>query len=392
MRLGVCASLLWVLMALSSASFPAMLEAQDAAPEADAIPEPPADGGAEAEAASEATAEAPPVDASSPPVAMRRLVVIDAAAIGVAPVVAQVTTDIMRRTGASMGYEVVLPDATVAAAQRIRMPYPPAPADLWRVSWAASAHRGAFARIWAEGGRYHIEITVASMDGQGPWYARDTAGAEDLRQVVERLTRSILPPPEMWMPTAGAPPLPGETATTTLPGTRPIAVRPERTAREALAHPSGRDGRRWRRPLPEIRRFSLSLQTEASIGATEGSFYNHYAGVRLDVRITREFAVGAYFAYVNLDGRDQRVSSFHVAVMGEYRIRPSNDLDLTIPIRLSVGYLAFNGPVGRISGGLAYGFDEHWEIAADLIAPTLYFLPDRVAFAFDFGLELTYKF
>jgi hypothetical protein len=57
-----------------------------------------------------------------------------------------------------------------------------------------------------------------------------------------------------------------------------------------------------------------------------------------------------------------------------------------------VGYLAFNGPVGRISAGLAYGLSENWEIAADLLAPTLYFLPDRVAFAFDFALELTYRF
>ncbi len=29
---------------------------------------------------------------------------------------------------------------------------------------------------------------------------------------------------------------------------------------------------------------------------------------------------------------------------------------------------------------------------ADLLVPTLYFLPDRVAFAFDFALELAYRF
>lgn len=359
-------------------------EAPADAPPAEGVPDaeiPPPDG------APVETVAVPPPDGSTAPI--RRLIVVDAAAIGVAPVVAQVATDIMRRTGAAMGYEVISAEATVAAAQRIRMPYPPAPADLWRVSWAASAHRGAFARIWAADGRYNIEVSVASMDGQGPWFARDTAGADDLRAVVERLFRSILPTPELWMPT------PEVTATTggREPGAAVVPTRrPERSAREALAHPSGRDGRRWRRPLPEIRRFSLTLQTEASVGATDGSFYNHYAGLRLDVRITREFAVGAYFAYVNLEGREQRVSSFHVALMGEYRIRPVHELDLTIPIRLQVGYLGFNGPVGRLSAGIAYGLSENWEIEADLLAPTLYFLPDRVAMAFDFSIELTYRF
>jgi hypothetical protein len=71
------------------------------------------------------TVAVPPPDGSTAPI--RRLIVVDAAAIGVAPVVAQVATDIMRRTGAAMGYEVISAEATVAAAQRIRMPYPPAP-------------------------------------------------------------------------------------------------------------------------------------------------------------------------------------------------------------------------------------------------------------------------
>lgn len=365
--------------------------AQDAEGEI-AVPPPPTEAAPE-----EGTPEATPTEgtpseaaaAGTPPAEARRLVVIDAAAYGIDPIVARVATDIMRRTGVAMGYQVLTAEESVAAAQRIAMPYPPSPADLWRVSWAASAHRGAFARLWAADGRYHIEVSVASMDGQGPWFARDTAGADDLRAVVERLFRSVLPAPEVWMPTP-------EVIASTGGGvgpTRTVAEpRRERGAREVLGHPSGRDGRRWRRPLPDIRRFALALQTEASVGVTDGSFYNHYVGARLDVRIVREFAIGAYFAYTNLEGREQRVSSFHVALMADYRIRPVRELDLTIPIRLMVGYLGFNGPVGRLSAGLAYGITENWEIGADLLVPTLYFLPDRVAFAFDFSLELAYRF
>jgi len=380
---------------LSATTFPA--SAQDAASSDGAEASPTVSGAAPAEVAepsaeADPAAEPPPVEPAAVPATpaeLRRLVVIDAAAYGIDPVVARVATDIMRRTGAAMGYAVLSGEESLAAARRIAMPYPPSPADLWRVSWGASAHRGAFARVWAEGGAYHIEIAVASLDGQGPWFARGTAGSDDLREVVERLLRSVLLPPDVWVPTP-------EVLASSGGGVAPVRTvaepRRERPVREALGHPSGRDGRRWRRPLPEIRRFALALQTEASIGTSDGSFYNHYLGVRLDVRIVREFAVGAYFAYTNLDGREQRVSSFHTALMADYRIRPIRELDFTIPIRLMVGYLGFNGPVGRLSAGVAYGLTENWEIGADLLVPTLYFLPDRVAFAFDFSVELAYRF
>jgi hypothetical protein len=382
-----------LLLALLFAAPTRPASAQDASPGGDAPTEAAVSEDAPAEPPdAEPLPEPPsvtPPAASSAPAELRRLVVIDAAAYGIDPVVARVATDILRRTGAAMGYAVLSGEESLAAARRIGMPYPPSPADLWRVSWGASAHRGAFARLWAEAGVYHVEIAVASLDGQGPWFARGTAGADDLRAVVERLLRSVLLPPDVWMPT---PEVLASSAGAGVPVRTVAEPRRERPVREALGHPSGRDGRRWRRPLPEIRRFALALQTEASIGTSEGSFYNHYVGVRLDVRIVREFAVGAYFAYTNLEGREQRVSSFHTALMADYRIRPIRELDFTIPIRLMVGYLGFNGPVGRLSAGVAYGLTENWEIGADLLVPTLYFLPDRVAFAFDFSVELGYRF
>ncbi len=70
-----------------------------------------------------------------------------------------------------------------------------------------------------------------------------------------------MPTPEVVATTGGGTVFPTHTAET----------RRERSAREVLGHPTGRDGRRWRRPLPDIRRFALALQTEASVGATDGS-------------------------------------------------------------------------------------------------------------------------
>ena len=324
-------------------------------------------------------------DASAPAL---NLLVIDAATYGIDPIVGRVATDVIRRTAASMGYGVIDGATTIAYAQRVRMPYPPTPADLWRTTYSAQVHRGVFARIWAESGRYVIELIVASVDGAGPFFGRDTASAEDLRDVVTRLTESAVPPVTQWN-AAGVPASPSAPTLATAP--QPVS--PHR-ARSELAQPQGRDGRRWHRPEPELRRFSVTLQTESSIGATQGSFYNHFAGARVDVRITRDFMIGGYFAYVNLEGRVQRQNDFYFQLDGEFRIRPSAGIDLTIPLRVGVGYLPYNGPVGRISAGLNYAFDANWEIGADLVVPTFYFLPaiGRVAVAFDFALEVGYRF
>ena len=393
MRLALVSLLAVLLTTIPRARAQSESEAESAEPRTgepradttDAIPEPPGTP----EAQPEATSEQPPPQ----PAERRRLVVVDVASYGIDPVVGRVATQVLRRTGESMGYDVVDAATTVAAAQRLRMPYPPTPADLWRVTWVAQAHRGAFARVWAAEGRYVVELTVASLDGQGPWFGRDTAGADDLRQVIERLLRAALPTPDVWQEGQQPPRSPvqvtGAGARPPLPATVRPPLRPN--GRRDLGDPTGRTGR-WRPPEPELRRWTLVLQTEASIGTSEGSYYNHLVGARLDFRILRDLLLGAYVAYVNLQGRDDRVSNLFFLLQGEYRIRPVATLDLSIPLRIGVGYLPFNGPVLRVAAGVNYALTPNWEIGADLITPTFFFLPDRVAVSMDIALEVGYRF
>jgi hypothetical protein len=328
-------------------------------------------------------------------------VVVDAITYGIAPVVGRVTSDQLRLTATEMGYALLPQAEGVRVFRGLRLPYPPAPADLWRLGWATRSHRALFARVWANEGRYVIEVIVASVDGTGPFVATETSGSDDLRAAVDRAVRQALPPVTAWQgpePSFGVPTL--ATPSIATPGLGGGAmmvgsVAPQarrRTVREELGHPTARDGRRWRPAEPDIRRFSIALQTEASIGTTQGSFYNHFVGLRLDVRITRDILVGLYGAYVNLDGRDGRAHDFFFMLQAEDRIRPSSTLELTIPLRLGIGYLPFNGPVFRLAAGLNYALSPNWEIGVDLVAPTFYVLPDRFAVAFDFGLELAYRF
>lgn len=311
----------------------------------------------------------------------RRLIVIDVATYGIDPVVGRVATERIRRTGLEMGYEVLDPTATVAAAQRLRMPYPPTPADLWRVTWVAQSHRGAFARIWAAEGRYVIELSVASLDGGGPFFARETAGSADLRDVLDRLVRATLPPPSQWQEQAAQQMVPQ--------ARRPTQPVWRERPRDELAHPGGIG---VRLPEPPLRRFQLTLQTEAVFGTTPSFFYNHMVGARFDVRITRELLVGGYVAYVNAEGRADRVHNMLFLLQGEYRIRVSPTFDLTIPLRVGLGYMPFNGPVVRIAAGLNYPLSEDFEIGVDLISPTFWILPQEVAFSLDLAAEVTYRF
>jgi hypothetical protein len=330
------------------------------------------------------------------PATPRQIVVVDAITYGIAPVVGRVTSDQLRRSAEAMGYTLLPPSDGVRTFQALRMHYPPAPADLWRLGWATRSHRAMFARVWANEGRYVIEVIVASIDGAGPFVATESSGADDLRAAVDRAVHQALPPLDQWQgpePSFGGP---SQAGTPGAPGSVMVgSVLPQarrRSVREELGHPTARDGRRWRPAEPDIRRFSLALQTEASVGTTQGGYYNHFVGMRLDVRITRDILVGLYGAYANLEGRDGRAHDFFFMLQVEDRIRPSSTLELTIPLRLGIGYLPFNGPVFRLAAGLNYALSPNWEIGADLVAPTFYLLPDRFAVSFDFSLEVAYRF
>lgn len=316
-----------------------------------------------------------------PPGTLPAVIVIDAAPYGIDPVVGQHVTRRMRQTASDMGYEVVAADATIAAAQRLQMPYPPSPADLWRVTFVAEARRGAFARVWAHQGSYVIEISVASLDGTGPFFARGTAGSTDLHQVVERLTREALPTPDTWDADA-AERLREQSAQpqqAQVPQVTPTPIAPVRVARRP---------RRDRRPT---RRFDVALQVEGAIGTSSDNFFNFLGGVRLGLRITNTLALGLYVGYVNLRGRDGRVNNILPMLQLENRIRLSARSDITVPLRFGLGYLPYNGPVVRLAAGLNVPLSSRVELAFDILAPTFWVLPDRTAVSFNLAAEVIFR-
>jgi hypothetical protein len=348
----------------------------DAAP-AQAVP-PASDASASVPVAPAAASAAPAIPVPTLP----RCVVIDAAPYGVDPVVGRYVSQAMRTTAAQLGYDVLTPAQSVEAAQRVRMTYPPAPADLWRATWAAGAARGAFARVWAYRGEYVIEITVASADGGGPFFARGSAPAAQLVAMVERLTREALPPPGVStapgaLPTPGVAPVPGTPA-------GPSANLDDGDD-EASATPR-------RRRRGRARRWVFAARTDFAFGASRDFFFNALLGARIDYRITPDIRVGAYLGYANLRGKDGRASNLLMLAQVEDRVRVSASTDLRVPLRLALGYLPQNGPVVRLAAGLGFPIGNRWEMTFDLLAPTFWVLPERTVVSLDLAAELGYRF
>jgi len=342
--------------------------------------------------ASDAAAEEPTAtdgvtaDATSQP--PLRLVVVQTSTIGIDPIVGQHVSAQLRATGADLGYAVLGSEATERAVDRLRMPFPPTPADLWRLTYVAEAQRGVFARAWAQGGRYVFEVMVASLDGRGPFFERGSSGAADLREVIDGLLRRALPPPSSYgapvavsAPDAAGPLVSDSPASTTAPEA-PVVPSLERVT----PPPSQR-----KQPRPVGRRWQVALQTEAALGTSQDFFYNHLVGARLDYRISSDLLLGAYLGYANLRGKAGRISNLLPYAQIENRVRVSQRSEVTLPLKLAIGYLPFNGPVVRLAAGINVPLSDRLEVGFDLLTPTFWVLPDRTVVSLSLAAELIFR-
>lgn len=372
--LGVC---LWSLGLALAGGAAAQLPGSDLPPPPGAEATPLADDPPPAPPAAPTPIAAPGSAPSTGDVA-RTAMVIDAGTRGIDPRVGQHVTLVMRDALAALGYAVSSGEETLAAAQRARMPFPPGPADLWRVTLSSGVDRTVFARVWADSGRYVYEITVASADGTGPFFARGSSGADDLYTVVDRLTREAVPPQGSWDAAAAA----RYRAPTTAPAPSPFAdqlaapvPRPPGQATPFLRPVTPAEQRAAEAPG---RRLQLALYTVSAIGADGNGFYNHLIELSFGVRLRRNITLSLQVGYANLNGRDGRQSNLLPMVVFERRLRLGSHLDLSIPIKGAVGFLPFNGPVLRVSAGLAYAIGERFEITADLLSPSFWLIDDDI--------------
>ncbi|MBC7171525.1 MAG: hypothetical protein H5U40_03815, partial [Polyangiaceae bacterium] len=184
---------------------------------------------------------------SAPRADERMIAVVDTATLGVDPIVGEHVTTRIQLTSQAMGYLLAPSDEVREIRVRLHASVPASAADLWRIGYLSRADRVIAARVFADRGRYVVEVMVASLDGTGPFRAMATAGADDLHRVVAELVQQVLPPPSRWDAATAA--TLREQATSGAP-----AVASSRPA--APAPPSRDPGRR----------LDVAVQTESAIG------------------------------------------------------------------------------------------------------------------------------
>ena len=148
--------------------------------------------------AGSAIAQTPSVE--PPTAAAETLLIVEAQTQGVEPIVGRYGERALRTQSETRGYRVLESDQARLVMQELAVAYPPSLADLWRVTYRAQARYGVFAVARADQGRYHVKLSVASRDGDGPYYAEGNSSSTDLEAMVAGLLEQALPRPTAPIP------------------------------------------------------------------------------------------------------------------------------------------------------------------------------------------------
>jgi hypothetical protein len=133
----------------------------------------------------------------------------------------------------------------------------------------------------------------------------------------------------------------------------------------------------------------FAVQTEAALGVYPGDFYNHLAGVRLDLVFSPHVSFGGYVGYANLKGKDGRASNVLPYAQVEYMLGSPGGI--RFPLRFASGYLPRNGPVVRLSAGFAFPLTPKVDLVTELLVPTIWITRDQMLLSMDLALELCFR-
>jgi len=133
----------------------------------------------------------------------------------------------------------------------------------------------------------------------------------------------------------------------------------------------------------------LAVELEAASGVVTGSFHNQLLGARLDGRFSEHVSLGGYLGYADLKGKDGRAHAALTYAALEYM---AGDAAATVryPLRFASGYLAANGPVVRVSGGLAIAVGKTVDLVGEL-ASMVWLTNNQNLLSLDLGLELAFR-
>jgi hypothetical protein len=306
------------------------------------------------------------------------MAVVDAAPIGVDPAAAQFVTGVLRAAIGAAGFSVIPTPELHEAARRIQLPFPVPEEGMLMLERALQAPAGATAEVRAAGGLYVVRIRVRVASERRERVRDVSASQFQLEDVIRAALPPLLVPPSAdgEAPAGTAPPavMPGaaQPPAGTEPGQRRghAPPQPTRPRRRVRAHP-----RTW----------EIGAGGVVAFGPGQDSFINGLAAVRVGWFPHDRVGVTATVAYANLNGRDGRASNVLFAAGVETAVDLVPSAKVFIPLRAEVGYLPLNGPVFRVTAGVAFQVARRVRIEVDLLSPTLWVLPESTPVSLDLG-------
>lgn len=369
-----------IAIALSTVSVAARAQpVSDAAVESDATVSPNAAVESDAAVSPDAsvvTQASTPAPAETPPAASRsvesqqrhpdgpRTIVIDAAPIGVDPGAGTFVTNLIRRRVAELGFDVIPTEEFYDAARQLQMPFPVPPDGVFMLERSLRAPVAVTAEVRAAGGRYVVRLRVRVAVEPGERIRDVIASQWELAQSLRDALPDMLHPPELAPPTESYVPL--------QPATPP---------------------RRRRRVRAHRYRWELGFTPSVAFGPGRDSFVNALIGARLGFFPLDRLGLSLSVAYANLRARnDDRVSNVLLLAGIETSVDLWPEKHIFIPLRAQVGYLPNNGPVFRLTAGLAFRLARRVRLEVDLLSPTLWVLPETSPVTLDLGVSLHFGF
>lgn len=128
-----------------------------------------------------------------------------------------------------------------------------------------------------------------------------------------------------------------------------------------------------------------------ALGMPGLDFVNELVGARFELEYTPRFAFGLSLAYVNLKGKDGRVSNVLPEASVAYRL-PIGTSDFGVPFRFAGGYLAKNGPTLRLTSGVDFEVSDAAAIELALFEPMVWVARDRPELSLNFGAAVRARF
>ena len=114
-----------------------------------------------------------------------------------------------------------------------------------------------------------------------------------------------------------------------------------------------------------------------------------HARARLDGRFAERLSFGGYLGVGDLKGKDGRTHAALVMAMLEY-MAGFPAATVRCPLRFASGYLAVNGPVARLSGGLAIAVSKQVDLVGEL-ASMVWITNNQNLLSLDLAFEVAYK-